>query len=80
MNPMKKRNKKNKKTVPVDATVAVSIEPDFVQEQPVVDDKPRDIGSNWLEYLDEGSGDLYYSNSVTEVTQWVWPDEVPNNT
>ena len=38
---------------------------------------PRNIGSNWWEQLDPVSGHLYYSNSITGATQWVWPDKVP---
>ena len=37
----------------------------------------RNIGSNWWEQLDPASRHLYYTNSVTGVTQWTWPNEIP---
>ena len=48
-----------------------------IQRQPRNNAQQRYIGSNWWEQLDPASRHLYYTNSVTGVTQWTWPNEVP---
>ncbi len=35
------------------------------------------IGGNWVAALDPSTGRTYYANTVTAVTQWTWPAEIP---
>jgi len=37
---------------------------------------PVDIGEGWYQYVDE-TGRAYFHNTITEVTQWEWPEELP---
>jgi hypothetical protein len=37
----------------------------------------KEIGNNWVETTDPTSGRVYYANTVTQATSWVWPEDVP---
>jgi hypothetical protein len=39
--------------------------------------QPVPIGMNWVAITDPGSQRTYYANTVTKVTQWTWPAELP---
>lgn len=37
--------------------------------------EPRDIGNDWVEMIDPGSGNKYFANRTTQVTQWTYPED-----
>jgi hypothetical protein len=42
--------------------------------------EPKEIGGNWVEMVDPGSGNKYYANRITQVTQWTYPDDADPQT
>lgn len=37
----------------------------------------KDIGGNWVETTDPTTGRVYYANTVSQATSWVWPEDLP---
>ena len=37
----------------------------------------KNIGGDWVQSHDPGSGKVYYANTVTQETSWEWPADVP---
>lgn len=37
----------------------------------------REIGNNWVETTDATTGRVYYANTATQATSWVWPEDLP---